>query len=195
MVLDVIMPDKEDPTMKKRGRIYVCDLAGTEPAGDIVYATYKKEIMADGTEEQRYTGPHRDQKKTKELQEQGKKINLSLSEMAQFFMKMAEAFKKKKLKPGMTIPGCNSYFLCKYLKDTMLQAKTYLFCAIRPECTYLKYTFATLGFAKNASVVQLAPKKATSAKSPAEAKLMAQLEEALAQIESLKKSGGGGGGR
>ena len=74
----------------------------------------------------------------------------------------------------------------------MLQAKTYLFCAIRPEKTYLKYTFATLGFAKNASVVQLAPKKATSAKSPAEAKLMAQLEEALKQIESLKSAGGGG---
>ena len=66
-------------------------------------------------------GPHEDQKRTKELQEQGKKINLSLSEMAQFFMKMAEAVIKKKLTPGMSIPGCNSFFLCKYLKDTMLQ--------------------------------------------------------------------------
>jgi hypothetical protein len=64
---------------------------------------------------------------------QGKKINLSLTEMAQFFMKMAEAVQAKKLKPGMSIPGCNSYFLCKYLKDTMLQARTYLFCAVRPE--------------------------------------------------------------
>lgn len=52
---------------------------------------------------------------------QGKKINLSLTEMSQFFMKMAEAVMAKKLKPGMAIPGCNSYFLCKYLKDTMLQ--------------------------------------------------------------------------
>ena len=51
------------------------------------------------------------------------KINLSLTEMAQFFMKMAEAVKKKKLKPGASIPGCNSYFLCKFLKDTMLQAR------------------------------------------------------------------------
>jgi hypothetical protein len=34
-------------------------------------------------------------KKTKELQEQGKKINLSLSEMSQFFMKMAELVMKK----------------------------------------------------------------------------------------------------
>jgi hypothetical protein len=65
--------------------------------------------------------------------------------MAQFFMKMAEAVVKKKLTPGMSIPGCNSFFLCKYLKDTMLNARTYLFCAIRPEVTYLKYTFATLG--------------------------------------------------
>ena len=83
-------------------------------------------------------GPHPDQSKTKNLQNQvseeqmlwqvtaiihgatachnakpvptpsftttrlkGKKINLSLSEMAQFFMKMAQAIKKKKLKPGL----------------------------------------------------------------------------------------------
>lgn len=51
------------------------------------------------------------------------KINLSLTEMSQFFMKMAEAVKKKKLKPGASIPGCNSYFLCKFLKDTMLNAR------------------------------------------------------------------------
>lgn len=56
-------------------------------------------------------------------QNQGMKINLSLTEMSQFFMKMAEAVKKKKLKPGASIPGCNSYFLCKFLKDTMLQAR------------------------------------------------------------------------
>lgn len=45
------------------------------------------------------------------------------SKMAQFFMKMAEAVQKNTLKPGGSIPGCNSYFLCKYLKDTMLQAR------------------------------------------------------------------------
>jgi hypothetical protein len=148
------------------------------------------------------------------------KINLSLSEMAQFFMKMAEvpsiligtriqcapcvhfmaacsfylpyawcagqAVKQKKLKPGKTIPGCNTYFLCKYLKDTMVQAKTYLFCAIRPEVTYHKYTYATLGFAKNASVIKLAPKKAVTACSPAERKLMAELEEMKALVAELK---------
>jgi hypothetical protein len=41
---------------------------------------------------------------------------------------------------------------------------------------YLKYTFATLGFAKNASVVKLTPKKATVAASAAERKLMAELD-------------------
>ena len=146
--------------------------------------------MSDGSIEQSLVGPHQNQSKTKELQDQGKKINLSLSEMAQFFMKMAEAFKAKKLKPGVSIPGCNTYFLCKYLKDTMLQAKTYLFCAIRPEVTYLKYTFATLGFAKNASVVQLSPKKATTAKSPAERKLMAELEKYKQMVEQLSSQGG-----
>ena len=71
-----------------------------------------------------FPGAHADIKKTKELQEQGKKINLSLSEMSQFFMKMAEAVIKKKLIPGMSIPGCCSFFLCKYLKDTMLQVRS-----------------------------------------------------------------------
>jgi hypothetical protein len=54
----------------------------------------------DGSIENQYVGPHPDQTKTKQLQNQGKKINLSLSEMAQFFMKMAGAIKAKKLEPG-----------------------------------------------------------------------------------------------
>ena len=85
--------------------------------------------------------------------------------------------KKKKLKPGQSIPGCNSYFLCKYLKDTIVQARTYLFCAIRPEVTYIPYTFATLGFAKNASTIKVAPKQANVHKSAAERKLEAELAE------------------
>lgn len=195
MVLEVEMPNPDNPEVKQRGRVYVCDLAGTEPAGDIVYAQYNKINFDDGTFEYKYTGAHPDQKKTKELQEQGKKINLSLSEMAQFFMKMAEAFQKKKLVPGASIPGCNSFFLCKYLKDTMLQARTYLFCAIRPEVTFLKYTFATLGFAKNASVVKLAPKKATVAASAAERKLMQELDAMkalVAQLQAQTANAGGG---
>jgi len=139
MVLEVEMPHPETEGMKQRGRVYVCDLAGTEPAGDIVYALYNKVTFDDGSFEYKFAGAHQDPKKTKELQEQGKKINLSLSEMAQFFMKMAEAFLKKQLKPGASIPGCNSFFLCKYLKDTMLQARTYLFCAIRPEVRRFYY--------------------------------------------------------
>eukprot|EP01038_Epipyxis_sp_PR26KG_P007613 gene7613-10366_t len=194
MVLEVEVPHPETEGMKQRGRLYVCDLAGTEPAGDIVYAQYNKVTFDDGTFEYKFQGAHPDKKKSVELQEQGKKINLSLSEMAQFFMKMAEAVLKKKLKPGMSIPGCNSFFLCKYLKDTMLQARTYLFCAIRPEVEYLKYTFATLGFAKNASVVKLAPKKATVAASAAERKLMAELEAMKALVEQLRSNQSTGGG-
>jgi hypothetical protein len=192
MVLEVEMPMPGNEENKQRGRIYVCDLAGTEPAGDIVYAMYNKIMFDDGSFEYKYVGAHNDKKKTQELQDQGKKINLSLSEMAQFFMKMAEAHKAKKLKPGMSIPGCNSFFLCKYLKDTMLQARTYLFAAIRPEVEYLKYTFATLGFARNASVVQLAPKKATTSASPLERKLMAELEEMKLLVEQLRKQNAGG---
>ncbi len=186
MVLEVEMPHPEAEGMKQRGRLYVCDLAGTEPAGDILFAMYNKVTFEDGSFEHKFTGAHPDIKKTKELQEQGKKINLSLSEMAQFFMKMAEAFLKKQLKPGASIPGCNSFFLCKYLKDTMLQARTYLFCAIRPEVSFLKYTFSTLGFAKNASVVKLAPKKATVAASAAERRLMAELEAMKALVAQLQ---------
>ncbi|KAJ1392842.1 hypothetical protein B484DRAFT_280401, partial [Ochromonadaceae sp. CCMP2298] len=79
-------------------------------------------------------------------------------------------------------------------------ARTYLFCAIRPEVTYLKYTFATLGFAKNASVVRLTPKKATVAASAAERKLMAELDAMKALVAQLQSNatapgtGGGGGG-
>ena len=194
MTLDIVMPQKDDPSQKKKGRIYVCDLAGTEPAGDVFYAQYKKVKQPDGTIENLLVGPHKDTSKTKNLQNQGKKINLSLSEMAQFFMKMAQAIKKKKLKPGQSIPGCNSYFLCRYLKDTMLQARTYLFCAIRPECKFQNYTFSTCGFAKNASVIKLQPKKATVAATPKERKLMAELEKMKLMMEQMAKGGGGGGG-
>ncbi|RLN97558.1 hypothetical protein BBJ28_00017550 [Nothophytophthora sp. Chile5] len=187
MTLEVEKPDPEREGMKQKGRVYVCDLAGTEPAGDIVYAEYKKVVFEDGEIEHKYLGPHPDASKSKELQDQGKKINLSLTEMAQFFMKMAEAVKANKLKPGVSIPGCNSYFLCKYLKDTMLQARTYLFCAIRPEVKFHGYTFSTLGFAKNASVIKLQPKKASAAASPAERKLMAELEQMKAIVNQLKE--------
>ena len=187
MTFEVNKPKEDDDKMRQKGRIYVCDLAGTEPAADIYFASYKKKTHADGSIEHKLVGPHKDQRRTKELQAQGKKINLSLSEMAQFFMKMAQAMKKKKLKPGKSIPGCNSYFLCKYLKDIMLQARTYLFCAIRPEASYLHYTFSTLAFAKNASVIRLNPKKAIAAATPGERRLMKQLEEMKAMMKALQQ--------
>jgi hypothetical protein len=205
MTLEVQKPKDDNPDQKDKGRVYVCDLAGTEPAGDVVYAKYKKvkakDAKGNDSFEYVYQGAHDDKNKTKELQDQGKKINLSLTEMAQFFMKMAQAIKRKKLKPGSSIPGCNSYFLCKYLKDTMMQARTYLFCAIRPEVKFMAYTFSTCGFAKNASVIKLTPKKATIAASPAERKMMAEMkkmQEMMKKMEeenkALAKSGGGKGG-
>lgn len=68
----------------------------------------------------------------------------------------------------------------------MLQAKTYLFCAIRPEVDFMRYTFSTLNFAKNASVVKLAPKKATVSASAQERKLMAELEAMKALVAQLQ---------
>lgn len=44
MTLEVEMPHPEMPGMKRKGRVYVCDLAGTEPAGDVVYAVYEKKV-------------------------------------------------------------------------------------------------------------------------------------------------------
>jgi hypothetical protein len=187
MTLDINKPKDDDENMRIKGRVYICDLAGTEPAGDIYYAKYKKRTFADGTIAMELVGPHPDQSKTKNLQNQGKKINLSLSEMSNFFLKMAKAIKAKKLKPGKSIPGCNSYFLCKYLKDIMLQARTYLFCAIRPEVKFAGYTFSTLTFAQNASVIKLSPKKATTAATPAERKLIQQLNEMKLMMEELKR--------
>lgn len=78
----------------------MCDLAGTEPAADIKYSVYKRHVWEDGSVEHQYVGDHPDVQLTKTLQEQGKKINLSLSEMAQFFLKMAAKIKNGQLKPG-----------------------------------------------------------------------------------------------
>ena len=65
MTIEVMMPDEEDPNMKKRGRVYVCDLAGTEPAGDIYYANYENKKMPDGTIEVHLIGPHSNQEPSK----------------------------------------------------------------------------------------------------------------------------------
>ncbi len=194
MVLEVEMPHPSQPGIKQKGRVYVCDLAGTEPAGDIEHSAYERKVKDGGEVEYIYKGPTADLRKTKELQDQGKKNNLSLSEMAQFFNKMAQADRAKTLKPGATIPGCNSYFLCKFPKDTMLHARTYLCCAIRPEVKFQRYTFATLGFAKNASVLKLQPKKATVNATDMEKKLMQELEHMKALVAQLRSQASGAEG-
>lgn len=67
--------------------------------------------------------------------------------------------------------------MVNFLPVFFVARRTYLFCAIRPEVTYHRYTFSTLGFAKNASVVKLKPKMTTVQATPAERKLMAELEQ------------------
>lgn len=68
MTLEVEMPHPDMPGMKQKGRVYVCDLAGTEPAGDIVFAKYEKKVFSNGDIEHKYIGAHEDDRKTKELQ-------------------------------------------------------------------------------------------------------------------------------
>lgn len=70
MTLEVEMPHPTMAGMKQKGRVYVCDLAGTEPAGDIVFARYEKKVFPNGDIEHKYLGPHDDDRKTKELQVQ-----------------------------------------------------------------------------------------------------------------------------
>ena len=113
--------------------------------------------------------------------------------MAQFFMKMAQAIKKKNSSQDSQ-SRMQQLFPLPLPKDTMLQARTYLFCAIRPESKFQNYTFSTCGFAKNASVIKLQPKKATVAATPKERKLMAELEKMKLMMQQMQKGGGGGGG-
>ena len=68
MTLEVEMPHPDMAGMKQKGRVYVCDLAGTEPAGDIVFAKYEKKVFPNGDIEHKYIGAHEDDRKTKELQ-------------------------------------------------------------------------------------------------------------------------------
>ena len=80
----------------------------------------------------------------------------------------------------------------------MMQARTYLFCAIRPESKFMPYTFSTLGFAKNASVIKLTPKKATVSASPKERKMMAEMkkmQDMMKKMEEDNKKLAAGGGK
>ena len=164
---EVDMPKKmrNGSTLIKTARMYVCDLAGAEPAAAVHYARYTTETGADGNIYYRYQGPHDDRKKTAELVEQGTKINQSLSEMSHFFLQMSKMLRhheKNGTKPDPhlhRIAGCNSFFLGKFLTNTMLRAHTYLFAAIRPEEKYLRFTESTIDFARDASVIKLSPIK------------------------------------
>jgi Kinesin motor domain len=44
MTLELELPHPSDSGMKQKSRLYVCDLAGTEPAGDIVHAQYDRKV-------------------------------------------------------------------------------------------------------------------------------------------------------
>ena len=48
MTFEVQKPNEFINGMKDCGRIYICDLAGTEPAGDIVYGKYEKKVLPNG---------------------------------------------------------------------------------------------------------------------------------------------------
>ena len=65
-------PDEEDADSKTKCRMYVCDMAGTEPAADIYAAKYDRtKNSATGAYEYTLAGPDPDQRKTKSLQDQG----------------------------------------------------------------------------------------------------------------------------
>ena len=162
LVFEAKMPHPSLSGVSRCGRLYVCDLAGAEPAAEVHCAQYARSVDSDGHVHYEYRGKDPDRKKTDELVRQGKKINLSLSEMTGFFRQMAKLIKQKKFNPDRPIPGCRTYFLGKFLKNTLMHARTYLFAAIRPELQYQTFTESTLEFANHASVVKLRPRRMDS---------------------------------
>ena len=65
MTLEVEKPNDNNPDLKQKGRLYVCDLAGTEPAGDVYFANYKKEWYEENGKKFEYKliGPNKDKNK------------------------------------------------------------------------------------------------------------------------------------
>ena len=167
---------------------YMYVICWCRTSGDIVYTQYKRNKEGEDV----YVGKHPDESKTKALRAQGQKINLSLSEITNFFRKMAAAVKSNRLKPGQAIPGCNNYFLGRFLKETMLKSKTYLFCALRPETKFVNYTISTLQFAATASVVKLKPKKPLQRKmTKHELNLFQQIQQLKSKLEEKNALGNG----
>lgn len=73
--------------MSSRQGSSISRLIQNDPLGALPYAVLcclerGHQVFEGGEIEHRYMGPHQDANKTKELQNQGKKINLSLSEVS-----------------------------------------------------------------------------------------------------------------
>ena len=92
LVFEANMPHPHERGVRRSGRLYVCDLAGAEPAAEVHCAQYRRIVDEGEHGEQQvryeYVGRNPDKRKTDELVNQGKKINLSLSEMTGFFRQM-----------------------------------------------------------------------------------------------------------
>ena len=174
--LEVLKPIRKVGN-ERHGRLYIYDLAGTEPAADIFYASYKKMENPDGSIEHKLLGPHQDSRLTQDLQFQHHKSRASLAELAQLFLKTAQAIKNKKLtRCGQKVRGCSSRFICKFLKSMLFaRSQIYLISAIRPERSYIKHTASTLEFARNVSVTRLPSREPTW--SLTEAETTERLEE------------------
>ena len=96
LTLEVSKPKDDEPQIRQQGRIYICDLACPENVHNLFYANYKKTKHSDGTAEYKLVGPHKNQKLTRNLQEQSENIIWSLGELGHFFRTMAQWVKKKK---------------------------------------------------------------------------------------------------
>ena len=82
------------------------------------------------------------------------------------------------------VRGRKSYFATLHVR---LKNCSLFLTRCSAQVKYLQYTFSTLGFAKNASVIKLQPKKASVAATPAERKLMAELDSLKLQLEEMRK--------
>ena len=151
-VLNLVVdkPNADNQELRQQGRIYMCDIARPEPTNSIYYASYKKVETKVGSVDYKLVGPDKNQKLTKDLQEEYKEISISVSEMAQVFRSMAQAIKReKKGKSGLSVKmnarfnvihlnhypqhhhcrphpvtvgkGSASHFLTKYIKHNMFQ--------------------------------------------------------------------------
>ena len=69
--LEITKPADDNPAQQVKCRMYVCDLAGTEPAADIIASVYQRVDLPDGSIEYKFKGQDPDAAKTRELVNQG----------------------------------------------------------------------------------------------------------------------------